>query len=248
MRIIHYVINLDRSQDRLSAVMADAADAGIELVRVPAVDGRAVPEGERERLLDVPGFLRNHGKRPQPGEYGCYASHLRTFEAFLASDADIAVIFEDDAAPDAAFHRVVEDIVAVDDWDLVKLVNYRMPKLRVDRTLSGGLRMGRAVFGPTGGSAAYMLNRKAATRMLEGLRPMTLPYDVAMERGWAHGIRVRHVEPNAVGLNPLTNEGTTMEGQSYSAYRLKPWQRLPTLRFRTRDFIARIRAALRGSR
>lgn len=248
MRIIHYVINLDRSQDRLSAVMADAASAGIELVRVPAVDGRAASEEERLRLLDVPGFLRNHGKRPQPGEYGCYASHLRAFEAFLASDADIAVIFEDDAAPDAAFRRVVEEIASADDWDLVKLVNYRMPRLKVDRTLSGGIRMGRAMFGPTGGSAAYMLNRKAAARMLQGLRPMTLPYDVAMERGWAMDIRVRHVEPNAVGLNPLTNEGTTMEGQSYSAFRLKPWQRLPTLRFRAGDFVSRIRTAFGGGR
>lgn len=248
MRIIHYVINLDRSQDRLSAVMADAASAGIELARIPAVDGRAASEEERKLLLDVPGFMRDHGKRPQPGEYGCYASHLRAFEAFLGSDADIAVIFEDDAAPDAAFRRVVEDIVAVDDWDLVKLVNYRMPRLKVDRILSGGIRMGRAVFGPTGGSAAYMLNRKAAARMLQGLRPMTLPYDVAMERGWAHDIRVRHVQPNALGLNPLTNEGTTMEGQSYSAFRLKPWQRLPTLRFRTGDFVSRIRAAFEGKR
>lgn len=248
MRIHHYVINLDRSQDRLSTVMADAAAAGIELVRVPAVDGRATPEDARNELLDVAGFLRNHGKRPQPGEYGCYASHLRAFEAFLESDADIAVIFEDDAAPDAGFAQIVRDIVAVDDWDLVKLVNYRMPKLKVDRVLSGGIRFGRAVFGPTGGSAAYMLNRKAASRMQQSLRPMTLPYDVALERGWAHGIRIRHVEPNAVGLNPLTNEGTTMEGQSYSAFRLKPWQRLPTLRFRTCDFLARLRTALGGSR
>ncbi|WP_062227510.1 glycosyltransferase family 25 protein [Aureimonas frigidaquae] len=246
MRIHHYVINLDRSGDRLAAIRADAERAGIDLIRVPAVDGRAAGEAERAALLDEAGFRRDHGKRPQPGEYGCYASHLRVFETFLASDADIAVIFEDDAAPTPDFASLRDAILSVDDWDLVKLVNYRMPRLVPQRSLPGGLKLGRAAFGPTGGSAAYMVNRTAAERLLRSLRPMTLPYDVALERGWAHGIRVRHVEPDGVGLNPLTNGSLTMEGRSYGAFRLKPWQRLPTLRFRAKDFVSRLATAVRG--
>ncbi|WP_188052211.1 glycosyltransferase family 25 protein [Aureimonas fodinaquatilis] len=245
MLINHYIINLDRSPDRLAAIVADCAAAGIEPIRVPAVDGKAVPVAERT-LLDEKGFLRDHGKRPQPGEFGCYASHLRVFEAFLASDADYAVVLEDDAAPPVDLKEIEQSLLEKDDWDLVKLVNYRMPKLLVDRKLHGNIALGRAVFGPTGGSAAYMLNRKAAAKLLQTLVPMTLPYDVALERGWAHKIRVRHVAPDAIALNELTNNGLTMEGQSYSAYRLKPWQRLPTLRFRAVDFARRMIFAVSG--
>jgi glycosyl transferase family 25 len=239
LKIAYYVINLDRSPDRLAAISADAAGSGLQLQRVPAVDGARVPAEERRRILDEAGFRRLHGKIPMDGEYGCYASHLDAFEEFLAGDADAAVIFEDDVRPTRDFLPVVEAIVAIDDWDLVKLMHHRMPALRSRRSLGGGRELGLAWFGPTGSSACYLINRRAAEVLRQHLVPMRLPYDVALERGWALGLRVRHVRPDLVSSNAATKKSLIGGTKKYAAARLAPWRRLSTLAFRTSELLRR---------
>ncbi|HEX2018816.1 MAG TPA: glycosyltransferase family 25 protein [Aurantimonas sp.] len=247
MKIAYYVINLDRSPDRLAAISADAAACGLELQRVRAVDGATAPPAEKRQLLDEAGFRRLHGKIPMDGEYGCYASHLDVLDGFLAGDADAAVIFEDDVRPAADFLPTIEAITAVDDWDLVKLMHHRLPAFRPRRTLGPGRELGLAWFGPTGSSACYLLNRRAATRLRQHLVPMRLPYDVALERGWALGLRLRHVRPDLVEHNVATMKSLIGGTKKYAAARLAPWRRLSTLAFRTSELFRRAAYAARAS-
>lgn len=239
MRIATYVINLDRSPDRWAALSTDAARTGLDPIRVPAVDGKAVPVPERT-LLDVAGFRRLHGKEPFAGEFGCYASHVLAIRTFLEGDADIALILEDDCVPHDDIVAAVEAIAAVDDWDMAKLKNNRMTGFRATRAIPGGRALGRAPFGPTGSSAAYLLRREAAERFLAGITPMRLPYDIAFERGWAMGLRVRHVRPDVVGINPVTKKSLTREDTQYSEMKLPTLQRLTTLRFRASEVVRRL--------
>lgn len=243
MGIRAYVINLDRSPERLAVVEADAAAAGIDLIRVAGVDGKTVPPQDRD-LLDYAGFLRDHGKHPMAGEYGCYASHIVALEAFLESGAPHALILEDDVKIPPDVIPLVEEIASLDDWDVVKLVHHRMRSLRVDRRLSGGRRFGRAKFGPTGSAAAYLVNRKGAERLVGCLVPMRLPYDIAFERGWACGVRVRHVRPDVFSFNQASPKSLTREGASYADMKLPAWRRLPTLRFRVIDLVRRFACAM----
>lgn len=243
LKINYYVINLDRSPERLAAIGADAAAIGIDLIRVKAVDGKAVPPQARD-ILDERGFRRLHGKIPMDGEYGCYQSHIDAFDAFLASDADIAVIFEDDVRLTPALLPALDRIVAVDDWDVVKLMHHRLPAFRAHRSIGGGHRLGTALFGPTGSSAAYLVNRQGAKALRQRLVPMQLPYDVALERGWALGVRVRHVEPDVVSGNPLTQQSLIGGRKKYAAMKLAPWRRLTTLLFRTAEVVRRARFGL----
>ena len=243
MRIATYVINLDRSPDRWAALSADAARAGLDPIRVPAVDGKAVPPAERT-LLDVAGFRKLHGKEPFPGEFGCYASHVLAIRTFIEDDADIALILEDDCVPHDDIVAAVGALASVDDWDMVKLKSNRMNAFRADRAIPGGRALGRAPFGPTGSSAAYLLRRSAAERFLAGIVPMQLPYDIAFERGWAMGLRVRHVKPDVVGINPVTKKSLTREDTLYSAMKLPTLKRLTTLRFRAGEVVRRLANAL----
>lgn len=247
MKFNSYVINLDRSPDRLTAIEADAARSGLALIRVPAVDGKAVPAAER-RELDEAGFRRSHGKIPMDGEYGCYSSHLQAYEAFLASDADFALILEDDVALSAEVAPVLAEIAAVDDWDVVKLMHHRMPAFRRTRALSGQRALGTAPFGPTGSSAAYLVNRAGAEALRDALVPMRLPFDIALERGWAARIRVRHLRPDLVRVNPATAKSLIGRTKAYRSAQLPAWRRLPTLAFRTRDAGRRLLYALRAPR
>ncbi len=238
MIINYYALNLDRSPDRWAAIDADARACGIDLIRVPAVDGKNVPPQDRV-ILDEAGFRRRHGKIPLDGEYGCYQSHLDAFDAFLASDADAAVIFEDDAQPLPPFRETLDAVLAVDDWDLVKLMHHRMAIFSPVRSLLGDRRLGKAWFGPTGGSAAYLVNRRAAARLRDKLVPMRLPYDVALERGWSFGLRVRHVRPDLVRANPATKATLIGGRKRYATQKLPAHRRLPTLAFRSGELVRR---------
>jgi glycosyl transferase family 25 len=238
VKINYYALNLNRSPDRWAAISEDARACGITLTRIAAVDGKDVPPQERT-ILDEAGFRRWHGKIPLDGEYGCYQSHLNAFDAFLASDADAAVVFEDDAQPLPSFRETIEALVAVDDWDLVKLMHHRMALFSSLRALVGDRKLGKAWFGPTGGSAAYLVNRFAAQRLREKLVPMQLPYDVALERGWSFGLRVRHVRPDLVRANPETKATLIGGPRLYAKHKLPPYRRLSTLAFRTGELVRR---------
>ncbi len=238
MIINYYVLNLDRSPDRWAAIGEDARTCGIDLIRVPAVDGKTVPPQERV-ILDEAGFRRLHGKIPLDGEYGCYQTHLDAFDAFLASGADAAVIFEDDAQPLPTFRETLDAVLAVDDWDIVKLMHHRMAVFSPVRTLVAERKLGKAGFGPTGSSAAYLINRRAARRLREKLVPMQLPYDIALERGWSFGLRVRHVRPDLVRANPATKATLIGGRKRYATQKLPAYRRLSTLAFRTGELVRR---------
>jgi hypothetical protein len=47
-------------------------------------------------------------------------------------------------------------------------------------------------------SGAYLVNRKCARQMLEHLLPMWLPYDHALDRDWAYGVRAMCLDPMPV--------------------------------------------------
>ena len=186
-------------------------------------------------------FARVHGKRPLDGEFGCYASHLAGARSFLASAADAALILEDDVRfkPDFA-ETARPPSPAVPDFDLVKLAHHRRPSIRTLRRIDGH-RLGRAVFGPTGSSAAYLVTRAGAERLRAALDPMRLPYDVALERAWASRVRILHAVPDLVDLQRRRpRRASPWTGQTYASRKLPPWRRLTTLRFRAIDLLRRL--------
>ncbi|WP_082652263.1 glycosyltransferase family 25 protein [Aureimonas sp. AU12] len=238
MKIDFFVINLDRSPERLASIRADAAALGIDLIRIPAVDGKSVAEADRT-LLDRAGFLRQHGKHPMDGEYGCYASHLAALRAIAAGAADAGVVFEDDVHPRAELAPVFEALCDRDDWDVVRFAHHRKASRRLLRRLPEGRGLFVSRFGPTGSAAAYIVRRSAAARLADALTPMRLPFDVALERGWSMGLRTRDVWPDLVGFGAHSKSSLTQAGRRYASMKLKPWQRLPTLGFRTTDLVRR---------
>lgn len=96
MKIATYLINLDGSDQRLASASAQLHAHGIAFERISAVDGRKIPTPELEQLYDKKRAIAYMGRDLSPGEIGCYLSHIKAIEAFTQSDADIAVVLEDD--------------------------------------------------------------------------------------------------------------------------------------------------------
>ncbi|WP_173932163.1 glycosyltransferase family 25 protein [Chelativorans sp. Marseille-P2723] len=228
------VINLDRSPDRWDGLSARAAELRIVPERVAAMDGNALQPHERKEL-DVRKFQLWHGRRPMGGEYGCYMSHLRALRRVAEAEWPFAVILEDDADFLPDFAARVEACTRLSPQpDIVKLYNHRtkgfIHKVRTDV----GDSVGRCIHGPMGSSMGYLVSLEGARKLLARTLPMFLPFDIALERDWAHGARVYVTQ---IPLLKPASRTSTIGG--YSKTKFPFYMRLPTALFRGQDYIRR---------
>lgn len=235
-----YAINLDRSRERWQSLVDSAARQGLALTRLSAVDGRAVPEAERIEVSQE-GFRRLSGRVMRPGEYGCYRSHLAALDAIVASGAKAAVIIEDDIEfADRFMARAEALLQALPQAEVIKLLNHRTRGFRaVARSTEGDL-IGRCLHGPQGSAACYLVTATGAEKLARTLRPMILPYDVDLERGWKTGAATYTVRDDLARLGPLVEQTEIASRAEYRAAKLPAWQRMPTHLFRAADYVRRL--------
>lgn len=223
------VINLDRSPERLSSVVAQLDQLGLSWQRLSASDGKLLSMHD-PALIDVPSFRRKHGKEPLPGELGCYLSHVRAIEIFLLTSKQAVLILEDDVQLGADLPKVLDNLMAsATRWDVVKLSGLHNGTPLFMRALNGSYRMAVGLSRYTGASC-YLVNRHAAEAYAKDLLPMTLPYDHEYDQAWVRGIRIRMVVPA-----PCTHSfemGSVLHPAGVSRPNFHWTKRLGTLRWR----------------
>ncbi len=90
-----YVINLDRSPERLAHMTAALGALNLPFERFHAIDGRLMPERELEH------FRVTHSRRTVPwlpGDIGNALSHIRLWEKIAAGAPGWTLILEDDVS------------------------------------------------------------------------------------------------------------------------------------------------------
>ena len=202
-----YLVNLDRRKDRLEAMQAQAADLGLTLQRIPALDAGTADPKSVNRWFAQKGPL---GEIPM-GDKACLLSHRRAWERFLASSDAHAVFLEDDVCLSKLSGMLLTSNAWIPyDVNVVKLEHYGPKNQRVlladFRKTGKDFRIGRMLSRHTGG-AAYVLSRKSATILLAE-RQFELPVDHLL-------------------FNP---------NNSKLFARLSPWQLVPALA-RQQDFV-----------
>lgn len=238
--LIVYVINLDRSKDRLEWVDGQLKQQGLSYQRISAVDGRVATPSELAQL-DEAKFRRCHGKLPLPGELGCYLSHVRVISEFLSSQGEFAVILEDDVILGEDFKNILAELVCCSrDWDMVKLSGVHSGTPIGIRQLDAKHELSVMLTKCTC-SSAYIINRKAAKSYSEKLLPMYLPYDHEFDKGWHYGIKVRAVNPFPVSHNEVA---ASMISAVSENRKLPFCQRIPTHWYRIRVELKRVFCAL----
>lgn len=173
-----YLINLDRSPQRLAHMRETFAGLGLDFVRVPAVDGRQLDEGELNGRLSGNGRFYRLG----PGEVGCFLSHRRFWEIVSAGDDDYAAVFEDDIH----LSQVAKEVLPRSDWipadaDIVKLETTVVPTLvdRVPKHIVADRRIVR-LRGNHTGTAGYIISRDGARKLLSMSEMFADPVDQFM--------------------------------------------------------------------
>ncbi len=217
-----YIINLDSAFDRWDYVRANFRRCGIPITRIPAVNGHVLD-------LPVPEFSEKHfrlyhGKRTNKGEIGCYLSHVKCLEAFLASSHEFGIICEDDVLPQENLKEVLQGAIDYrDTWDILRLSGYHNPhpiwyaRLRHGYSLSVN-------FSRLSGSGAYMVDRRAAQILAKNLLPMRVPFDHALDREWCYGLRAASLTPLPVDQEDHSFKTHIADKSDYKSFKL-PWYR-----------------------
>lgn len=230
-----FIINLDRSPDRLDRISGQLARAGLSFERVPAIDGRALDltrtDGPLARRVDHDYWRKYHHRAMLPAEVGCYLSHLNALDMFLASGGDTALILEDDAEIPRTLDSLLAELLHLrNEWDIVKL-HARHPGPQVWRHALGDHGWLTSYITDHAGATAYLLNRKAAARLKAYMLPARLPYDHLFHRGFAHGLRVRGVSPSPIRPSDLHSIIESDRGYAFEKRRslLEKWADPPYL-------------------
>lgn len=183
MKILYYLINLDDNTERFDTASQQLAAQGIEFIRVSAFDGRKL------RPMDHPLYNQQRchdymGRELVGGEIGCYMSHLDCAKKFIATDADFAVVLEDDFKTSQNLKLKVQS--TVDFLESIKmnwtLINIGNEKLKISSKVVdievGGDRhaLHRAHYFPMT-TTGLLWNRKGASAFIASSTEIFAPVD-----------------------------------------------------------------------
>jgi glycosyl transferase family 25 len=244
LQIVSYVINLDRSIDRWQHIKSQAEEFGLDVQRIAGVEIDAASTAQW-RDYDRAGFVRRNGRPMLPQEYGCYLAHLKALEAFVESAAECAIIMEDDVNLSGDLvSRGYSAHKAAPFADVLKLLNHRVVWFRpVARSVDGDI-VGKCLFGPQGSAACYLVTRAGAQKLVDALKVITCPFDIALERGWATGVEVYTLKHDLISLSVRSKESQIADRARYRSVKLRGLRKIPTHVWRTLELLRRVRYAV----
>lgn len=235
-----YLINLDRATERLDRMCVRLAAIGLPFERIAAINGRTLsyPHPDFSALS----YRLLHGRRWSPAELGCYLSHLEAADRLLRSDAQFALILEDDVsfAPDFLPHLEAA-LDRADLWDILRLSTVNSGRAIPVTKLEGGARIGIALSREKG-AGAYVINRRAAAWLLRQ-RPMRLAYDIVFDLEYLSGLKAAFLLP--IPCDQQTEHASQIQ-TNIKSLKVSRWRYLTVLPYRT--WLETSRLVLRGSR
>ena len=177
MTIGCYVINLDRSPERLEHFRLQAAREGLEFQRISAVDGSLLEKSAMDGLLSVgPGH-----RRPGPGEMGCYLSHRKAWTQLLHDGFDCGFVAEDDVHLANASRFLKNSTWLPAQFDLIKADTfYHLCEFGIDEHLMHFDHTLRRLKSIHPGTAGYFISRQGAVRLLGATEFACGPIDEIM--------------------------------------------------------------------
>lgn len=231
-----WLINLDRDTARRDAMKGQLDALGLLYTRFPGIDGKLRAE-ELAKRADADAYARNMGSPILPGKMGCYASHIAVWEAFLASDKDVALILEDDVVFHDDFLAALDlALTNADRWDTLRF-NCIRAKLPVSQSKIGPYTL-NAYIGPFTGNAAYLIHRSVAARILPNLWPQTRAFDHELNRFFRHNFRQMGLEPFPSHVDDGGDSSIT--GTNFALVKKPHWtKRLPHYRLKAANYLRR---------
>ncbi len=173
-----YLINLDRSPERLQFFQQQADALGVEFKRLSAVDGRKLSKETLAAEIS-PEF---EFQPVNAGETGLFMSHKAAWQLLRASGKPHAAVFEDDVQMSLSMRQVLDAIDGLQqDFDIIKLETTlrRVVCSRTACVLRSGDTL-QPLLSWHGGTAGYVISAAGAGKLLQWKQRVADPVDQVM--------------------------------------------------------------------
>ena len=237
-KLATYLINLDRSRDRLEYSKLEFERYGMDFTRIQAIDGLDLD------IADYPQATRNAWAYHTPlsvNEVACYMSHLKALRSFLDSDATHGMILEDDFAFVEDPMPCLRSLMELDDWDIVKLYNWK--KRRLKKYFTSFMTDQRKPYSLYFNASTAICNtgqifsRSGAEKFVAKKNHFYRPVDVELKHYWEQDLRIKSLCPPIITENketqPLSTIGHEKSEESLPAFawRMKYFVHFGVLKF-----------------
>lgn len=218
-----YLINLERSPERLARMAQLFSEMGVSFTRVEAIDGTSLPTGPGSPVPTRPGKFYQLGA----GETACFLSHLECWRAAASGEAAYSAVFEDDAH----FGQSAGELLSKSDWipedaDIVKLETTLVRTL-FDKSPAKRIA-GRSVSrlrGTHAGGCGYIISRQAARKLIEGCEGFVDPVDQYIFNTGSNvwpSLKIYQLTPAICIQDMFLDEGTANSGLESTLGRERP--------------------------
>lgn len=164
-----FLINLAQRSDRLAFMEDQLSALGLPFTRIEAVDGL----GDAEIA-----YPANHS-RLSKAEFACYLSHVKCWEAFLATDESHCLILEDDVVLAKSLPQILAHKAFFDHNGKLTRLECRIWRTRVSKTWRhrfNGRKL-RRITAYDGGAGALVITRDYAAYLLAQHATPEIPVD-----------------------------------------------------------------------
>jgi glycosyl transferase family 25 len=173
-----FVLNLDRSTDRMEWMTAQLDAFGMPYQRVAGIDGARDDLDAAMRSLGVR-LGKTNGRSLAKAEIACYLSHLAAIKRALAQNCAAALILEDDAQVLADIPPVLDDFARYQDKPyILRLEPWHKAHWQVP---VGRFADVDAFYTPDSSfyyCTAYCLTRAAMQTVTQRLTEISAPFDI----------------------------------------------------------------------
>lgn len=168
-----YVINLDHASERWSWMKSQLEKTNLPFERISGVLGSEIPE-------NILSSHRSGYSTPLlPNEVGCLLSHMRAWSRIAEGQDDVSIILEDDVHISPKFAELIEGM----DFDLespfiLKIESTRMYyRVKKSPISSSSIYKAHSLLDKNFGTAAYIINKAAASKLLKVGDVSAVPVD-----------------------------------------------------------------------
>jgi glycosyl transferase family 25 len=195
--LIIYLINLDFSPTRLEYMLPKIQALPFPFQRISAIDGKTLSKTEIEEKFDLRGYYKFMGKFEPIGAFGCSLSHIKTWETFLQSNYEFALILEDDVDFDPLIlSETIQNLIRNKKfWDINTFDpanNKKGTPINIIKFQKNNLSL---YLTKIINANAYLISRTAAKKLLEKALPIKMPIDLYLNRGWELGLIFTGISP-----------------------------------------------------
>lgn len=195
-----YLINLDKSEQRLAQSTARLAEQGLSFERISAVNGAELSEDERLENYSPTLNAKQYYYPLSPSQIGCYMSHRKAWAEIANGQSAYGLVLEDDFVLSGDLKLAIKTIDSLSfEWDLIKLAAYanRERAIEFKHTLNNDFDLVVHKKAMSGG-AATAISKRGAQALLKSTEQFGRPCDTDIQCFWERGIEVLSLMPYPV--------------------------------------------------